>query len=122
MIISLSSEKGVGKYVQADVNKIASTLCDLNGLPKGAARDEQMSKIIQQIQEDRKMLKEELEAQRSQAEKCQRAHDELIESMQKKSQEQQQAMENLVGEMRKDAEARERQLQQELQDAKRQRT
>merc|ERR1712224_749651 len=120
MIISLSSEKGVGQYVQPDSSQIASTVCDLNGLPKGAERDKQMVKIIEEIQKDRKILEEELKAQRKQAEKRQREHDEMIENMQKRSAEQQSQMQNLIEETRKDAKARESKLLEELHEAKRQ--
>lgn len=114
MIVRLSSEAGVGTYQTPDASTIAETVCDLNGLPAGAARDEQMTAIMEQIKEDRETLRKELKDQREEALRRQQVHDQMMKDLQQKYAEQQEKTQRLMGDMRKDAEARERQLREQL--------
>merc|ERR1712070_680422 len=79
----LRKEKGIGNYEQPEAARIAATLCDLNGLPEGATRDKEMSKIIEQTKEDRKQLQEALKRQEEESKKRKREHDENMNTMRK---------------------------------------
>jgi len=118
MITSLRTERGMGAYQQPDPARVATALCDLNGLPKGAARDKEMAKIIGQIKQDRKQLQEALKRQQEESRRRERDHRRAVDEMRDQHQRQAQDMRRLMDQARRDGEDRERRLQKELEQAR----
>jgi len=118
MIELLRKERGLGNYQQPEASCIAATLCDLNGLPEGATRDQEMAKIIEQIKEDRRQLQIALEEQIEENRRREREHREMVDSMRDDHEQQREDMTRLMEETKRDGEEREKRLRKELHQAR----
>jgi len=118
MIELLRKEKGMGNYQQPEAARVAATLCDLNGLPEGATRDQEMARIIEQMTEDRKRLQIALEQQEEENRRREQEHREMVDSMREDQRKQKEDMTELMEQTKRDAEEREKRLKEEIDKAK----
>merc|ERR1711862_11403 len=111
MMTRMTTEAGIGDYATPDAAAVAEVFCDGLGLPAGALRNEEMEKVIAQIQADRTLLREKLRNQREVALQQQWTYDQGMHEMYTRLEHAQQQQWQLIGDMRKDAEKQQRKME-----------